>query len=53
MGCVYAYVIVLTLVGPERRNRNFEVEHDSDMVSLFPAPRKKDREAAFSLFVLR
>lgn len=33
LGCVYAYVIVLTLVGPERRNRNFEVEHDSDMVS--------------------
>ena len=36
MGCVYAYVIILTLVGPERRNRNFEVEHDSDMVSTFP-----------------
>lgn len=33
MGCVYAYVIILTLVGPERMNRNFEAEHDSDMVS--------------------
>lgn len=29
MGCVYAYVIILAFVGPERRNRNFEVEHDS------------------------
>jgi SHS family lactate transporter-like MFS transporter len=38
MGCVYAYVIVLTLVGPERRNRNFEVEHDSDMVSSSSSP---------------
>jgi len=34
LGCVYAYVIILTLVGPERRNRNFEVEHDSDMAEV-------------------
>ncbi len=33
MGAVYAYVILLTFIGPEKRNRNFEVEHDSDMVS--------------------
>lgn len=31
MGCVYAYVILLTLVGPEYRNRHFDVEHDTDM----------------------
>ncbi|KAF2137141.1 uncharacterized protein K452DRAFT_329368 [Aplosporella prunicola CBS 121167] len=32
MGCVYAYVIVLTLVGPEYRGRKFDVRHDADMV---------------------
>jgi SHS family lactate transporter-like MFS transporter len=31
MGCVYAYVILLTLIGPEYRNRHFDVGHDQDM----------------------
>jgi len=31
MGAVYAYVILLTLIGPERRGRDFDVEHDRDM----------------------
>ncbi|KAF2028349.1 sugar transporter family protein [Setomelanomma holmii] len=31
MGCVYAYVILLTLVGPEYRGRNFDVEADEDL----------------------
>lgn len=31
MGCVYAYVLVLTILGPEYLGRNFEVIHDSDM----------------------
>jgi len=31
MGCVYAYVILLTILGPEFRNRNFDVAHDNDM----------------------
>jgi SHS family lactate transporter-like MFS transporter len=31
LGCVYLYVIVLTLVGPERRGRMFDVHHDSDL----------------------
>ncbi|MCJ1339798.1 hypothetical protein MMC09_005090 [Bachmanniomyces sp. S44760] len=34
MGCVYAYVILLTFLGPERLGRNFEVEHDSDMAEV-------------------
>jgi SHS family lactate transporter-like MFS transporter len=34
LGCVYAYVIVLAFIGPERRNRNFEVDHDSDMAEV-------------------
>jgi SHS family lactate transporter-like MFS transporter len=31
MGCVYAYVIVLTFVGPEYLRRSFEVKDDSDI----------------------
>jgi len=31
MGCVYAYVIVLTFVGPEYLKRSFEVSEDSDI----------------------
>ncbi|RDW80505.1 hypothetical protein BP5796_05203 [Coleophoma crateriformis] len=31
MGCVYAYVIILTFVGPEYLKRNFDVRHDDDM----------------------
>ncbi|CAN8101938.1 unnamed protein product [Discula destructiva] len=31
MGCVYAYVILLTFLGPEHLKRKFEVEHDADV----------------------
>ncbi|KAK2624542.1 hypothetical protein QTJ16_006492 [Diplocarpon rosae] len=31
MGCVYAYVIVLTFVGPEYLRRSFDVGQDSDI----------------------
>jgi MFS transporter, SHS family, lactate transporter len=34
LGAVYAYVILLTFVGPERRGRNLNVEHDSDMAEV-------------------
>ncbi|KAI1499249.1 H+ symporter family protein [Biscogniauxia marginata] len=30
MGCVYAYVILLTLIGPEHLSRNMDVGHDAD-----------------------
>lgn len=30
MGCVFAYVLILTLVGPERNGRSFDVEDDED-----------------------
>ncbi|KAL3960592.1 hypothetical protein ACCO45_005709 [Purpureocillium lilacinum] len=30
MACVYVYVIILTLVGPEHLNRKFDVAHDLD-----------------------
>ncbi|KAI9739140.1 MAG: hypothetical protein M1834_007353 [Cirrosporium novae-zelandiae] len=31
MGCVYAYVIILTICGPEYRGRQFDVQHDRDL----------------------
>ena len=31
MGCVFAYVIILALIGPENLGRRFGVAHDSDM----------------------
>jgi SHS family lactate transporter-like MFS transporter len=31
MGCVYAYVIILTFIGPEKLGRSFEVRDDDDM----------------------
>ena len=31
MGCVYAYVILLTFIGPEFPGRAFDVGHDEDM----------------------
>jgi SHS family lactate transporter-like MFS transporter len=31
MGRVYLYVIVMAFVGPEYRNRLFDVAHDHDM----------------------
>jgi MFS transporter, SHS family, lactate transporter len=30
MGCVYAYVIILTFIGPEHLGRKFDVAHDED-----------------------
>jgi len=34
MGAVYAYVILLTFIGPERRARDLTVEHDTDMAEV-------------------
>ena len=31
MGCVYAYVILLTLIGPEARGAMMDVSHDQDL----------------------
>ncbi|KAJ4988471.1 sugar transporter family protein [Stagonosporopsis vannaccii] len=40
MGCVYAYVILLTFVGPEHRGRNFDVAADEDMAAVTGADHK-------------
>lgn len=34
MGCVYAYVILITLVGPERLGRQFDAEHDGELAAV-------------------
>lgn len=34
MGCVYAYVIIVTFFGPERLGANFDVEHDADIAEV-------------------
>ena len=34
MAAVYAYVILLTFIGPEKRGRNLNVEHDADMAEV-------------------
>ncbi|PQE07619.1 sugar transporter family protein [Rutstroemia sp. NJR-2017a BBW] len=33
MGCVYAYTILLTFIGPENMGRSFDVQHDDDMTA--------------------
>lgn len=43
MGCVFAYVILITLAGPERLGRNFDAEHDADL-ALVAAHRGMDRD---------
>ncbi|EHY60849.1 Carboxylic acid transporter protein-like protein [Exophiala dermatitidis] len=34
MGAVYAYLFLMTFIGPERRGRNLSVEHDEDMAEV-------------------
>lgn len=34
MACVYVYLVVLTFIGPERRGRSMDVEHDRDMAEV-------------------
>ena len=31
MGCVFAYVIILTILGPEYKGRSLEASHDHDL----------------------
>ncbi|OJJ72369.1 hypothetical protein ASPBRDRAFT_124661 [Aspergillus brasiliensis CBS 101740] len=43
MGCVYGYTILVTLLGPERLGRKFDVAHDGDM-AVVAAQRGTDGE---------
>ena len=44
LGCVYAYVIVLTFLGPERRGKAFDALHDSDLAQVTVHAEKKFAE---------
>lgn len=52
MGCVFAYTLILALVGPERNGRSFDVEDDEDVVevagkgAMEAAAEKSEAEAA-------
>lgn len=36
LGCVYVYVIVMTILGPEMRGKSFDVSHDRDLQEANP-----------------
>ncbi|KAK1907563.1 hypothetical protein P3342_005890 [Pyrenophora teres f. teres] len=40
MGCVYAYVILLTAIGPEDRGKNFDAAADEDLAAITGADNK-------------
>lgn len=43
MGCVFAYTIIVTFIGPERLGRNFDAEHDADL-TVVAAQRGMERD---------
>lgn len=45
MGCVFAYVIILTFLGPERLGASFEAAQDDDLVAVTGAPGQRDGES--------
>jgi len=45
LGCVYAYVILLTFVGPEKLGRNLDVAHDSDMAEVTHQDLRHQRQS--------
>ncbi|KAK8081114.1 H+ symporter family protein [Apiospora hydei] len=42
MGCVYAYVILLTFLGPEHLSKSFDVAQDSDMAEVIESKHHHD-----------
>lgn len=44
LGAVYAYVILLTFVGPEKRGRSLNVEDDADMAEVTHRDLRHQRE---------
>lgn len=45
MGCVFAYTIIITFLGPENLGRDFDVEHDEDVGEVI-ADRDVEKAAA-------
>jgi MFS transporter, SHS family, lactate transporter len=48
MGCVFAYTIILTVLGPEYRGRFFDVMHDDDMFEATGLNTKLDPDREVS-----
>ncbi|KIX05199.1 uncharacterized protein Z518_06071 [Rhinocladiella mackenziei CBS 650.93] len=48
MGAVYAYVILLAFVGPEKRGRNLSVEYDADMAEVTHRDLRHQRDEDIS-----
>lgn len=46
LGCVFAYVILLTFVGPEYLMRSFDVEEDEDAAAVIGHDKTKRSESA-------
>jgi SHS family lactate transporter-like MFS transporter len=42
MGCVYAYLLIFTFLGPEHLCRQFDVEHDVDARALAASRKVED-----------
>lgn len=45
MGCVYAYVIIVTFFGPEKLGHSFDAEHDSDLNEVAAQRHALDEKA--------
>lgn len=48
MGCVFAYVILLTFLGPEYLGRNFDAAHDEDLKEATGRDEEGDPEKAMA-----
>lgn len=47
LGCVFAYVILLTFVGPEKLGRNLDVTHDADVAEATNRDLRHEHEAGY------
>jgi SHS family lactate transporter-like MFS transporter len=45
MGAVYAYIILVTFIGPERLGRNLDVTHDADMAEVTHRDLRHQRDS--------
>lgn len=45
MGCVFGYLILITLVGPENRNADFDIDRDEYLEEVYDAGNKSEEES--------
>lgn len=46
LGCVFAYLILISVIGPERLGRRFDTEEASDVVDVLAVPEGLGLEKA-------